>query len=142
MSLIRLIAVCVVAIGALTGLHFIATGIYHDGSPNYPLWKLWDWFMAASFVPMILATLNDKMAMQRDFSSEDGPVTRRYLEANVLFYAVVGLAISFFWNWLWGFNPGSEGEWAQEAHVQVWAAFHPVYAPVAIAIGLRLWRKG
>ncbi len=142
MSLVRLIAAYVVAVGALTGLHFIATVIYHDGAPEYPLWVAWNWLMAAAFVPMIIATLNDKMAMRRDLGGDDGPVTRRYLEANVLFYAAVGLAISFFWNWLWGFNPGSEGEWAQEAHVQVWAVFQPIYAPVAVATGLRLWRKG
>ena len=142
MSLVRIIAVFVVAVGALTAAHFVATVIYHDGSPEYPIWEAWNWVMAVAFIPMIIATLHDKMTMQRGLDGEDGPVTRRYLEANVLFYATVGLAISFFWNWLWGFNPGSEGEWAQEGHVQVWAVFQPIYAPVVIAIGLRLWRKG
>lgn len=142
MSISRIIAVFVVVVGALTMLHFVATVIYHDGSPEYPLWEAWNWFMAAAFVPMIAFTLRDKMAMQRDMDGADGPVTRRYLETNVLFYAVAGLAISFFWNWLWGFNPGSEGEWAQEGHVQIWAVFQPIYAPVTIATGLALWRKG
>ena len=102
MSISRAIAVCIIAVGALTGLHFIATVIYHDGSPEYPLWEAWNWVMAVAFVPMIAFTLRDKMAMQRDSDGADGPVTRRYLETNVLFYAVAGLAISFFWNWLWG----------------------------------------
>ena len=65
MSISRVIAVFIVAVGALTSLHFIATVIYHDGSPEYPIWAAWNWVMAAAFVPMIAFTLRDKMAMQR-----------------------------------------------------------------------------
>ena len=140
MSLRVISGLYVAVVAVVTGVHFIATPLYHDGSESYPVWEVLNYFIAAALVIMAVASVREKLAYDRGGAGADGPVTRRYLEANVLLYVTVGLIVSFFWNWFWTFFPESETGYAAEIHVQMWAFFQPVFVPVAAALGLRLWR--
>lgn len=140
MSLRKISGFYVAAVAVVTGVHFIVTPLYHDGSDSYPVWEVMDYFIAAALVIMAVAAVRDRMAFGREGAGGDGPVTRRYLEVHVLLYVTAGLVLLFFWNWFWTFFPENETGYAAEIHVQMWAFFHPVFVPAAAALGLRLWR--
>ena len=141
MSLRKISGLYVAAVAVVTGVHFIVTPLYHDGSDSYPVWEVMDYFIAAALVIMAVAAVREKMAFGRDYERGDLPVTRRYLEVHVLLYVTAGLVLLFFWNWFWTFFPENETGYAAEIHVQMWAFFHPVFVPAAAALGLRLWRS-
>ena len=140
MALRRLSGLYVATVAGVVGVHFVVTPLYHDGSDSYPIWEVLDYFIAAALIVMAVVAIREKMALDREIAGTDGPVTRRYLEVNVLLYVTVGLVVSFFWNWFWTFFPENETGYAAEIHVQMWAFFHPVFVPAAVALGLRLWR--
>ena len=45
------------AVLAVTGLvvavHLMVTPLYHDGSPDYPVWEIMNWFMAVGVLVML-----------------------------------------------------------------------------------------
>ena len=48
MQLVRkIIAAYLVIVGLAVFLNLMATPLYHDGSDNYQIWKILNWFMAS-----------------------------------------------------------------------------------------------
>ena len=50
----RIKALFLVAMAIAVALNLILTPVYHDGSPDYPVWEIMNWFMAAA----VLVALN------------------------------------------------------------------------------------
>ncbi len=72
----------------------------------------------------------------------DGPVTRRYLEANTAFFVTAGVTILFLHNW---FSLLAEGGDSLEVNHQAWIiwAAVDVLLPLVLGVtGCRLWQKG
>ena len=44
----KIVAAYLVIVGLAVFLNLIATPLYHDGSPDYPTWKILNWFMAVA----------------------------------------------------------------------------------------------
>ena len=62
---------------------------------------------------------------EMDAQSADGPITREYLETNLLFYATVLLMLWVFLRWI-----GGGGNWLQD----------PLFVIVMGVTSRRLWR--
>ena len=72
----------------------------------------------------------------------DGPVTRRYLEANPAFFVTAGVTILFLHNW---FSLLAEGGDSLEGNHQAWIiwAAVDVLLPLVLGVtGCRLWQEG
>ena len=41
----RLLGVFLVVIAIVVAINLMATPLYHDGSEDYPIWKIVNWFM-------------------------------------------------------------------------------------------------
>ena len=100
----RLAAIYLIAVALAVALNWLATPIYHDGSANYPIWEILNWFMAVSFPLMLL--VNAWRRYEFSLRDRDRTVTREYLETNVALAASVVLNLWFFWNWFGSLFPG------------------------------------
>ena len=135
----RLAAIYLIAVALAVALNWLATPIYHDGSANYPIWEILNWFMAVSFPLMLLVN-----AWRRyDFSrrDRDRTVTREYLETNVALAASLVLNLWFFWNWFGALFPGAESEAVALVHLEWWAFINPLGALWHGFTGAYLWRS-
>ena len=97
-TLTRILGIFLVATAVVVGINWVITPIHHDGSPQYPVWQVVNWFMAFSVVVTLIVNIARKRAIGND--GADSPITREYLEANVAFYASLLLAPWFFTNFL------------------------------------------
>lgn len=94
----RILGFVLLATAVVVGINWVITPIHHDGSPQYPVWKVVNWFMAFSVVVALIANIARKCAVGSE--GANSPITREYLEANVAFYASLLLAPWFFTNFL------------------------------------------
>ena len=100
----RLLAVLLVATAIAVALNLILTPVYHDGSPDYPVWKVVNWFMAAStLVALVVSFLR-----RRELGRGEEPGALEYVRVTVLYYGSIVLTMLFFWGWIWTLNPDSE----------------------------------
>ena len=93
-------------------MHLAVTPLYHDGSPDYPVWEIVNYFMAIGVVIVLVVGILRKRAI-----SEYEVDTLTYLRTSFVFYGGIVLASLFFWEWFWQLNPDSEtGLVSQFAH--------------------------
>ena len=102
----KVLAVFLVVVGFLAWANLIATPIYHDGSPDYPVWQILNYFMAVAAVIILVKGF----LMRRAHAHADGacPDTLEHLRVSIAFYGAVVLTMLFFWEWIWTLNPESE----------------------------------
>ena len=96
----RILALFLVAMAVAVALHLILTPVYHDGSPDYPVWKIMNWFMAAAVLVALIANI----MRRRSLNSETTSVLD-YLRASVTYYGAIALTILFFWGVVLDFEP-------------------------------------
>ena len=100
--LIRAGAVYLILLAVVVAVNFVATPLYHPGGDEpFTVWEILNWFMAAGMLITVAAAYAEKRRVDGDGD------LRRYLEANVLFYAAVALIIVFFWNWFSNLSPNN-----------------------------------
>ena len=88
----RIAALYLVLTALVVFFNLILTPVYHDGSPDYPVWKIVNYFMAAGVVIALAASyLRRRSANNPDTSAADR------VWANVFCYAAIALAMLFFW---------------------------------------------
>ena len=132
----RLLAVLLVATAVAVAVNLILTPVYHDGSPDYPVWEVINWFMAAStLVALVVSFLR-----WRDLGSGE-PATLDSVGVSVLFYASIVLTMLFFWGWIWTLNPDSETGEAVTSHVIYFPLVDSLFVVVALAVGHLLWSE-
>ena len=87
-------------VGALLLLTAVVVGAYFVAGQLEILPALWtpiNVLMALSSVLGVIFAYLRKRSVEA--AGLDRIVTRRYLEANILFYGLLAIAILFFWNW-------------------------------------------
>ena len=87
-------------VGAILLLTAVLVGIYFVVEQLEVLPLLWpplNYLMALSAVLGVIFAYLRKRSIEA--AGLDRIVTRRYLEANILFYGFIAIAMLFFWNW-------------------------------------------
>ena len=130
----RAIAVFLVLTAAAVALNLILTPVYHDGSPEYPVWRILNWFMAAG----VLICLVVSSLRRRDVSAGEASTLEK-VSASAAFYLSIALAMLFFWEWFWTLNPDSETGDAVTSHVIYFPIVDALYVAIALAVGSHLW---
>lgn len=115
---------------------WVATPLFHDGSDSYPYWEALNYFMAFSVFVALLVNAVGKRAYDRA-NPGDGPITRRWLTANLLFFASLVLAAWFYWNWFFQFFPENEPG-AAEIHLEMWTLINPLFYLTCGVTGYRM----
>ena len=139
-ALKRILGFVLVVTAVVVGINWVITPIHHDGSPQYPVWKVVNWFIAFSVVVTLIANIARKRAVGSD--GADSPITREYLEANVAFYASLLLAPWFFTNFLtYDFFIDNIPAAGIEAKDVWWEFIDGLFVLVAGSTGCHLWRS-
>ena len=136
----RALAVFLVAVGFLAWANLIATPIYHDGSPEYPVWQILNYFMAVAAVIILVKGF----LMRRAHAHQDGacPDTLEHLRVSIAFYGAIVLTMLFFWEWIWTLNPASETGDAVTSHLIYFPIVDALLVVLALLVGRRLWKEG
>ena len=95
------IAVILAVIGAVATVNYVIGARYIDAIRDIDREEVLDPFMAAAVVVALIVHFAGKREL--DAEDTDGPVTRRYLETNLAFYATVFLALWVFGDWIGAF---------------------------------------
>ncbi len=138
-ALKRVLAICLIAIAFATGINWIATPLYHDGSSNYWVWETLNWFMAVGVILVLVVNSIRKRRLCRR-EEESSAITRDYLEVNLAFAASIVLTLWYFWNWFASLNPGSEPDVVGLIHLEWWAFINPMGVLLYAYTGAFLWR--
>ena len=99
----RIKALFLVAMAIAVALNLILTPVYHDGSPDYPVWEIMNWFMAAAVLVALIANIMRKRSLNKETTG-----ALDYLRASITYYGAIALTMLFFWEWFWVLNPDSE----------------------------------
>ena len=133
----RALAVLLVATAVAVAANLILTPVYHDGAADYPVWKVINWFMAASTIVALGWVMLRRHA--------GGPAEGGDLEGvklTILYYGAIVLTMLFFWGWFWTLNPDSETGDAVTSHIIHFPAVDALFVLVALGVGRRLWNEG
>ena len=133
----RVTAVFLVAMAVAVAVNLILTPVYHDGSPEYPVWRILNWFMAVA----VFLALAASYLRRRDVESADADTLRR-LRAGMAFYGAIVLTMLFFWGWLWTLNSDSETGDAVTSHLIYFPIVDSLFVVVALTTGRHLWSDG
>ena len=129
--LIRAAAAYLVLLASAVAVNFIITPLYHPGGDEpFTVWEILNWFMAVGMVIALAASYVDKRRVDRDGSAD----IRRYIEANLAFYAAVLVFLLFFWNWFSLLSPNNEPDG------QFWAVIDSLMPVVLGVTGCRVFR--
>lgn len=92
-ALRRSVGVLLLLTAAIVGIYFVV-----DQLEVLPfLWAELNYLMAVAIVLGLIFAYLRKRSLEA--AGLDRIVTRRYLEANILFYGFIAIAMLFFWNW-------------------------------------------
>ena len=128
--LIRATAAYLVLLAAAVAINFIITPLYHPGGDEpFTVWEILNWFMAVGMVIALAASYVDKRRVDGDGSAD----IRRYIGANVVFYAAVALFLLYFWNWFSLLSPNNEPDG------QFWVVIDALMPIVLGVTGCRLF---
>ncbi len=134
-ALRRLAALYVFVVGAAIALHFLVTRFYDPAwsDASLPVWEVLNPLQVIALAIALVVAYAHKRSV--DAGAGDGPVTRAYLEANVLFYFSAALFLALLWNWF-------GVQWAEPttSDNQLWVIIDVTLPLVLYATGIRLWR--
>ena len=135
----RILAVVLVATAIVVGVNWMITPVYHDGAPEYPVWKVVNWFAGFAVLVSLLVNFTRKRALGT--GAVDSPITRDYLEVNLAFYASLLLVPWFFTNFFtYDLFPGNMRTVAMESKDVWWEFIDGLFMLVAGTTGFHLWR--
>ena len=129
----RALAVLLLGTAVAAWLNLMLTPVYHDGSPDYPVWRVINWFMAAATV----AALVVNSLRRRDLGAGAGAL--EYVRVSAAWYGSIVLAMLYFWEWFWSLNPDSETGAAVTSHIVYFPIVDALFVVVALATGRHLW---
>ena len=134
----RVLAAFLVLTAIAVALNLILTPVYHDGSAEYPVWKILNWFMAAGVLVALVVSLLRRRALGK-LATENGPGALEYVRTSVAFYGAIVLTMLFFWEWFWTLNPDSETGEAVTSHMVYFPLVDSLYVVLALTTGRHLW---
>lgn len=129
----KLTSIFLVLMAAAVALNLILTPVYHDGSPDYPVWEVLNWLMAVTVFIILVASYLQRRAVGKDASTFD------QLRASLTFYGAIALTMLFFWEWLWTLNPDSETGDAVTSHIIYFPIVDALFSVLALTTGRHLW---
>ena len=130
----KFLAVFLTLTAIAAALNLILTPVYHDGSPDYPIWKILNWFMAAAvLVCLVEAFLQNRVPA----NNSDGTLER--VQRSALFYGAIVLTMLYFWEWFWTLNPDSETGDAVTSHIVYFPIVDALFVVISLAVGRSLW---
>ena len=132
----RVLAVFLVLTGIAAAALLIATPLTHDGSPDYPLWRILNWFMAAGVLIVLVVAY-----MRKHYGGADELIVTEYLRLNLVYYGAIALTMLFFWEWFWTLNPDSETGDAVTSHIVYFPIVDALFVALSLSVGRRLWRE-
>ncbi len=135
----RILGAILAVTGLVVAVHLMVTPLYHDGSPDYPVWEIMNWFMAVGVLVMLAVACLRKRALGN--READGPAASEYLRVNLVYYGSIVLTMLFFWEWFWSLNPSSETGDAITSHIIYFPLVDALYTVLALSIGRRLWNE-
>ncbi len=128
--LMRAGAAYLILLAVVVAVNFVATPLYHPGGDEpFTVWEILNWFMAAGMLITVAAAYMEKRRVDGEGD------LRRYVEANVLFYAAVALLLVFFWNWFSNLSPNNEPDG------QFWVVVDTLMPIVVGVTGCRMLRQ-
>ncbi len=130
----RVLAAFLVLTAIAVVLNLMLTPVYHDGSAEYPVWKILNWFMAAG----VLVVLGVSFQRRRAHGNA-GQGGLEYVRTSVTWYGAIVLTMLFFWGWLWTLNPDSETGDAVTSHLVYFPIVDALFVVVALTTGRHLW---
>ena len=136
----KIIAAYLVIVGLAVFLNLIATPLYHDGSPDYPTWKILNWFMAVAVLIILVVGFLRKRVL--DSEGEEGASTLDHVRGSFVFYGGIVLAMLFYWEWFWTLNPDSETGEAVTSHMVYFPLVDSLFTVLALIVGKRMWSAG
>ena len=135
-ALKRLAGVYLLVIGVAVTLHFLATQFYDPtwSDASVPVWQVMNPLQIIALVIVLLISMERKHNAEAE--SSDGTVTRKYLEANVLFFIAAGVLIAHLWNWF-------GVQWADPVNSdnQLWVFIDIALALILIPTSISLLRN-
>ena len=139
MNAIRGILAVYLAVTAVAAVLLLAfTPVFHDGSPEYPIWRILNWFMApGTLAVLVVSVLRDRSVARRG----DAPDLLERVSVSVALYGSIALFMLFFWGWIWTLNPDSETGNAVISHNVYFPMMDALYATLCIATARYLWRR-
>ena len=132
----RILAVYLVVTALAAAVLLIVTPLTHDGSAEYPVWKIVNWFMAVGVLAMLVVSFLRKRALGDRGAGSDLESAR----VSLVYYGAIVLTTLFFWEWFWTLNPSSETGDAVTSHLVYFPLVDVLYAVLGLSIGRRLWR--
>ena len=126
-----------VLIAIAVAANLILTPVYHDGAPDYPVWKIINWFMAVGTFLVLVVSV-----MRRHALSGRKDDALAYVRASAVFYGAIVLTILFFWGWFWTLNPESETGLAVTSHLIYFPAVNSLFVVLSLSSGRHLWDGG
>ncbi len=133
----KIVGAFLVITSIAVAVHLAVTPLYHDGSADYPVWDIFNWFMAVGVVIVLTIGILRKRAIEG--SDVD---TLTYLRTSVVFYGSIVLAMLFFWQWFWLFDPDSETGLAVNSHMIYFPIMDALYVVLTLIVGRRIWSGG
>ena len=139
MNIIRGVLAVYLAITALAAAVLLGvTPLFHDGAPDYPMWRVLNWFMALGVVAvLVVSVMRDRSVARRG----DEPELLERISVSSTLYASIALAMIFFWGWFWTLRPESETGNAVISHNVYFPMMDALYAVVCLATARYLWRR-
>ena len=132
----RLLAFYMVAIGIAVAVNFVLTPVYHDGTSQYPIWEILNWFMVAAALVILV------VGFRRRRDPDRADVTAvEYLRGSFAYYGAIVLTMLMLWEWYWTLNPSSETGDAVTAHLIYFPIVNALFVVLALATGRHLWNE-
>ena len=120
------------------GVHFIITPLYAGIVTDYPIWNVFNWFLAVAYALALILNIYRKILLAD--SEEYATDLRLWLELNIKFWGAILLFILFYWNWFGSWNwVGAEG---YGGDLQMWSFITPPFVLLGRSTGLQSWREG
>ena len=132
----QILAVFLVVTALAAAVLLIVTPLTHDGSADYPLWKILNWFMAVGVLVMLVISVLRKRAL----GDRDGGSDLEAARVSLVYYGAIVLTMLFFWEWFWTLNPESETGDAITSHLIYFPLMDSLYVVLGLSMGRRLWR--
>ena len=132
----RILAVFLVVTGIAAAVLLIITPLTHDGSPDYPMWRILNWFMAVSVLIVLVVAL-----LRKHVREADELIVTEYLRLNLVYYGSIVLTMLFFWGWFWTLNPDSETGEAVTSHLVYFPIMDALFVVLSLSVGRRLWKE-
>ncbi len=138
MDVLRMLLALVLMFCAIAvSLQFVLGPLYSDiGQAELAVWYYLDMLMAFSIVATLLAQLQRKRAADR---TRGDSLNRERLEANVMFFLSLLVALWFFRNWFDFLSSNHIGD-QSVATLVIWYILDTLLVILVGLTGVRLWR--